>query len=541
VGRTEVSSAPQAADGEGAFSGRLLAPLVLYLRDHRSARIRDRILEQAGIDPREIAGPAVGWIPARRVERLLVLSAYELSGPDALEVACGYRLAEAWSAFRFAFWAPTLGGVLQRAADAERLTSTGSSCRLESLAGGRIRVCIETDAPESDAIHGLRRALWAHLPTVWGLRPLRVTKSERLSDRSLVLELAPRHLPVWSAPLFGAAGGLATAALLATVFDVMPPLAALLVGSGALVGWGWQVRRRGRIPPIEDEGSVEELRQLALSDFLGREELHGFGARADRWADRMTAELERRRRTPLIDLPTRTILRGLTHDFRNPLSVVRAGAELFEHELPPNHPTRPTVKTMNDAVDEIEERVTRLLDALGDAQVAPPSTAPVHVDTTELVRSVRRRLAAHAVGQELRTSVFRSREAPDSVEADRLALDRALDLLLRDAVRATGEGAIVVEIGGRPGRLVVKLSDTGRARSDADVLMRLRRVEPESESSDGPPTSIVDVVDRLGGRLEIDSKAGGTTFWLEVPVTPADLRRPAATALERVVRVRKLP
>jgi signal transduction histidine kinase len=150
--------------------------------------------------------------------------------------------------------------------------------------------------------------------------------------------------------------------------------------------------------------------------------------------------------------------------------------------------------------------------------------APQPVETSELSESLRGRLRALVHGRDVRTTVFATREAPQQVEIDPLALDRIVDNLLTNAAKYTERGSIVVELDGSEGFLVIKVSDTG-CGIEPHALESVFEVGGSSvESRRGDSfgvglSVVVQLLDQMGGRLEIMSKPGsGTTFWVYVPL-----------------------
>ena len=115
-----------------------------------------------------------------------------------------------------------------------------------------------------------------------------------------------------------------------------------------------------------------------------------------------------------------------------------------------------------------------------------------------------------------------------------------------------------MELDGTPGHLVIKVSDTGRgiAPEDLDLIFQPGGSSVESRRGDsfGVGLSVVvQLLDQMGGRLEVMSRPGsGTTFWVDFPLAAPEDRasRPDTPdggvesvdlAVNRVVRVRKLP
>jgi signal transduction histidine kinase len=127
-------------------------------------------------------------------------------------------------------------------------------------------------------------------------------------------------------------------------------------------------------------------------------------------------------------------------------------------------------------------------------------------------------------GKPIRSSVFRVREAPDRVIVDPMVLDRILDNLLTNAAKYTETGSVMLEVGGTPGHLTLKVSDTGRGMAPE----RLEKAFVSGATSAGDRAAnsygiglsvVVDLLRRIGGRVEVMSKKDvGTTFWVHVPI-----------------------
>jgi len=139
-----------------------------------------------------------------------------------------------------------------------------------------------------------------------------------------------------------------------------------------------------------------------------------------------------------------------------------------------------------------------------------------------------------------------------------MMLERIVDNLLTNAVKYTERGSIVVEVGGTPGFLLLKVSDTGRGIGPERLEQVLRAGGPDPNppvgGSHGAGLSIVArLLDQLGGRLEIMSEPGeGTTVWMYLPCetlprvreddAPESARSDAIEhVLRRVVKIRAKP
>ncbi len=171
------------------------------------------------------------------------------------------------------------------------------------------------------------------------------------------------------------------------------------------------------------------------------------------------------------------------------------------------------------------------------------------VDIDRLTHRIRRQLRATVVSRDIRVTVFQTREAPTTISAISILLERVLDNLLTNACKYTERGSIIVEVTGTPGFLLLKISDTGRGMGPERLEQVFLRNAPDPApvvgNSHGQGLGIVvGLLDRLEGRLEIMSHPGeGTTLWVYVPVKPT---RPHAandaedSALVRMARFRRI-
>jgi signal transduction histidine kinase len=251
-------------------------------------------------------------------------------------------------------------------------------------------------------------------------------------------------------------------------------------------------------------------------------------------------------------------LLGFSHDLRNPLQIIRMSTQYLANASG----VMADVDAM-EAVRDIDQSVARMRRMLGDlVQLTKAhrdfvTMAPQRLETAELCDALGRRLRALVYGRDVRTMVSATREAPEHVAIDRLALDRIVDNLLTNAAKYTEHGSIAAELEGTPGYLVIKIADTGRG-IEPEALEKVfeaggSSVESRGRDSFGIGLSVVvRLLEQMGGRLEVVSRPGaGTTFWVYLPLratdsprgTPPDVvdheRESTASALSRVVTIRK--
>jgi len=307
--------------------------------------------------------------------------------------------------------------------------------------------------------------------------------------------------------------------------------------------------------------SVEKLVEEHGSAVQGLLALH---QRQEAWNDILEEKIAQRTTTlesvvsELRGLRERRIsaIRGFSHDMRNPLTVLRVNLNMLEAEIADKDPNT------RELIDDIELAVSRLDDLLkGLMTVAIADTdtyelRPERIEIAPLVERLRRHLQALVIGRDIRVSIFRTREAPDAIEADEMFFNRVVDNLLSNAVKYTERGSIIVEVGGTPGRLCLKISDTGRgiAQDRLEKVFITRQRDPKPVVGDSYGLGLANVarlLDQIRGRLEVMSKPGvGTTFWVYFPLHPnavTSMQPPASedktegmeSILKRVLTIRK--
>jgi len=346
------------------------------------------------------------------------------------------------------------------------------------------------------------------------------------------------------------------------------------------VGYLLEVRRTERMNARTREEVMGALRDLAHDESDARRELLEMHQRQKDWTRLVEEEMNARTAAiqdavsgvQEVQSERATTLLGFSHDLRNPLQVIQMSADYLD--------LSPALKADKDAADslgDMHQAIDRMRTMLGDlvrvtkAQRKFVHMAPQIVPIPGLTDGLRRRLRALVHGRDVRSTVFATREVPEEVQIDPLALDRVIDNLLTNAAKYTERGSIVVELDGTPGFLVIKVSDTG-CGIEPDALDRIFEPggsNPRSRRGDsfGVGLSVVvQLLDQIGGRLEVMSRPGlGTTFWVYLPLlarpersstAPPDAavlsasaiqvhqevhHASAGGALQRVVKIRRLP
>jgi signal transduction histidine kinase len=303
---------------------------------------------------------------------------------------------------------------------------------------------------------------------------------------------------------------------------------------GVLAGAVLMLNRHAKAHRAIADDINEEFLQTARDDVKARQTLFDLALRAQHWSHLMEQQVAGRAIAMQEVTAGLVRLRGETGD-ESPVSELRETISTLVSKaksLPPSE---------QSAVVELEGNVEKLDSALIQLQRLAMSSAnvvslsPRWLDTEPLATELRTRLQALTLTKEVRTSVFAVREAPAHVRLDVPLFNRITDALLANAAHSTKRGSIVVEIGGTPGALTIKVSDTGTGMSPDDVQTILSAENPSViETTERSWVSGMWVVARMlaaiGGRLEVKSALNeGTTFWAYYPIdASAPLSRSSA-------------
>lgn len=305
---------------------------------------------------------------------------------------------------------------------------------------------------------------------------------------------------------FGRFGALATAAVISVAFVL------IALYREAAFGIEAEMRRLGF--PV----AVFLLTALLMIGIL--RELHALRAQRER----LLREASEARALREADRMQREFLAAMSHDFRNPLTVVRGALELLLGGRP--GALTPRQRELADGairnVHRLEEFTEELLDVsqLEEGKVA---LEPVELDPRALLHEV---VEEHRplLDEKAQRIQLRLDGAPDRLLADRLRLRQVIANLLGNAIRYSPRGtAIEVEASGDGSSLRVSVSDHGpgvpaseRARI-FDAFFRGRSSNGTAGSGLGLAIARSLVV-LHGGTLDYeDTPGGGATFVVSLP------------------------
>ncbi len=240
--------------------------------------------------------------------------------------------------------------------------------------------------------------------------------------------------------------------------------------------------------------------------------------------DRARAEAAERHLQEINALKTH-LLGATAHDLRNPLSSVQGLIQTVREELPPDSPHRELLKLAEAAGQRMLGTIEQLItaSALESGRV---TFRRIRVDLVELVAETVRFHQDRATRKQQQLSFQAPPAGSCVVETDPEQLQRALTNLLTNALKFTPVGKrIEVQLARHTDAVRLSVRDEGPGLTEADrarlfgYFQRLSAQPTGNEPSSGLGLAITkQIVERLGGRIEVDSIPGqGSTFTIVLP------------------------
>ncbi|MBD3277282.1 MAG: hypothetical protein GF388_03195 [Candidatus Aegiribacteria sp.] len=542
---------------------RIVQSLVWFIDDRFGESKLEALSFECGI-PLETLSTCRDWISLQQVETLLKFVRDHVDSDEEFKQACVYRMRESYGPLRFLLWATTPAQMLEMGQKHFSSISTFSHGDFQRISDSRFKLRYHSDEEESRLMCLSRQAQSNELPRLWGLPPGRLVETSCIShgDDFCEYELSvyekSRFLPVAIGGLLGGVVSMAAFHLSGWTYPSMLYLFFCGPLTGAAMGYIFELRRSNSQNLRIAEDINKGLAKLVVESEDTRREILAFHRREREWSQMLEDQVTNRtkasedlsRKLHSVLEEKTMLLKGVSHDMKNPLTVILQAAEIMEEKVPEQNLWM--VDEQKKAVDKIRVLLDEMLQ-IQSQDVSAISLSPERVEIKPLEDSLRRRLRALAGDKGLRISVIATREAPEEILVNRMLMNRVIDNLLTNAVKYTDKGSIVVELDGKPGFLTIKVSDTGRGidRKDLDKVFSPGGSDPEKriKGSHGLGLSVVvRLLDSIGGKLEVMSlPKKGTTFWVHFPNEPEEEAVKRDTSEEdgsdpadRVVTIRKV-
>lgn len=512
--------APALHETDGDYNIKILQPLLGYLRHKLGEDVLADVVHDCGL-PVAMIERQSGWISHERFEHFLAAAREIIGSDEEFMRACAYDFKKQYGPFLLIIRSMSLLGLFQLATKTMHMVCRVGRYEVEKPSRTSCHLVYYTQRHESRLTCLSRQAAAKTTPTLFlGMPPAKLVEHSCVAhgDERCDYELS------WYEPLrlrLIAAGG-AMGALLALALPdgaALPALSfTLLPLIGAMTGGLFEMRRLlYEQRAFADETSME-MEKIIVAHAQATDDLNALRERERDW----NRQIEER-------VAART--RKLNEVVERLQAVLRQRSGQFPVATKSTEPDAPAQRgigtqsgrlaSMETAVDSVSRLVGELVNIASD-DATKREIIPEDVSVDGLVAQIRRQLKALMTGRNIRVTVFQTREAPATVRTARPILDRVLDNLLFNASRHTEHGTVVVEAGGTPGSLLLKLSDTGSGLSKE----RLEEVFGSNPGSSQVLTHdrsslayAARLLDQIGGRLEIMSEPGvGTTVWMYLAV-----------------------
>ena len=541
---------------------RVLQPLFRYIRTHHGDGVLHRIVQEAGVDP-GLLRRSSPWISLHSFEAILS-GCRELVGSDkAFERACVYDLKKVYGPMLLVLRSMTVGASYKAMARTSHLVSKISHYEVVESTRDSILLRYHSKHPDSHLNCLSRQAQLTTGPTMWpGIPPAKVQVNARICDGGDYCEYFVRwREPIkLRYPILGGLLGLIVGQSLATAHVVTDSLLLpLLAVVGTTTGLVLQMRRMLQDYAASAEETSYEVEQVVQAHARAVDELLALHQREREWSNTLETQIHERREK--LEQVVEAIdggedrrddkLLNLSHDMNNPLTVLLASTRHLSASQRLDSEDLESIAAIDASAKRIHSLLSEMSGIVRGAASQDDVVDTINID--ELANKIRRQLRATVVSRDIRVTVFQTREAPEVIRTNGTVLERVVDNLLTNACKYTKRGSIVVEVAGKPGNLLLKISDTGRGIGEERLEQVFIGGQPDKNpligTSHGDGLGIVvRLLDQLAGRLEIMSTRGeGTTLWVSVPVEPPIKKCSAAskqsidtprTRFERVVKIR---
>lgn len=287
-------------------------------------------------------------------------------------------------------------------------------------------------------------------------------------------------------------------------------------------------------------GAMALLAAVAVGWFARRERHLGRELTRALDAERgLRAESEQRREElKRISESKARLMRGFSHDVKNPLGTADGFLQLLEEGI-----IDPVTERQKASLGRARYSLNAAVNLIEDLlEIARAETGAIHIARVPTdIASVVREAVDEFHGQARAKGLVMTTEIADGVPAihsDPVRVRQVLGNLISNAVKYTPAGSVQVRAtaraatDGRPG-VAMEVVDTGSgipAEKRPLLFQEFTRFEPGAARGSGVGLAIsARIVEALGGEIGVDSKVGaGSTFTLWLPVGTRTDEQPAA-------------
>ena len=294
--------------------------------------------------------------------------------------------------------------------------------------------------------------------------------------------------------------------------------------------------------------------RIALADSeRSQKELEGYKDRLEDLVQQRTAELlearnqaeEARRKAEEANRAKSVFLANMSHELRTPLNAILGFSRLLRDSGTSEQQRRDL-----DIINRSGEHLLRLIDNVLDVVKIEAGRAELSVapcDLNNLVQEVAYLMRIRAAEKNLVLALETGGDVPTYIQADGERLREVLINLLGNAVKYTGQGAIVLRVhatrsaGIEPVMLRFEVEDTGIGIAAEDLQRIFDPFEQAGKERAQKGTGLGlaisrEIVQLMGGRIDVESTLGkGSLFRFEMPVEQVVEFKTNAPPPERVI------
>ena len=216
----------------------------------------------------------------------------------------------------------------------------------------------------------------------------------------------------------------------------------------------------------------------------------------------------------------------VSHEIRNPLSVIATGFEIIRRVLPPTYESREKVEKQFDHINAAVQTMTRITADLLDVTRIEAGLLRIEPRSTNivlLIEDILMQFKARAEAKKIRLESHLSPEAK-SINCDRDRIVQVLANLLGNAIKFTTEGGLIVlevQSGKESIHFQVKDNGIGIPPEEAEhVFERFWQAKHKQYVGSGLGLYIArNIIRAHGGEIGVRSKPGeGSTFYFDLPL-----------------------
>jgi PAS domain S-box-containing protein len=221
-----------------------------------------------------------------------------------------------------------------------------------------------------------------------------------------------------------------------------------------------------------------------------------------------------------------------THELRSPVAVLKGYVQLFQASLQKDALTAEQIEMLG-SIDAAATRLADLTDDLLDVTRLEAGKIELHVEPTDLVALARRVAQRQQILTSHHTLAVCTKADRLIALCDPLRLEQVVSNLVSNAIKYSPDGGLIQMVlrrKGQQGEAILAIRDSGIGippNQQADIFGRFVRADNARVlgiSGSGLGLYLCrQLLDRQNGRIWFVSAPGrGTTFFLTVPLVPAD-------------------